>query len=805
MIGKLFHSTGLKTRIIEAIIFAIILTTIVSSGFFYLRTRAIFVKNLQTKGKTICENLSYSAKHSVLTEDTVVLNELVEGVMQTEDVVYVVIQDEEGETLVEKTAVEVPEMTYLKEKARRVRDLDVSSTKDRFANPIYNFSCPIVARKVSLAEMGAIVPELEEEQSSAHIRGTVQVGLTLSNILNSLGTVLEGIILLTLIMIGCGIIFSFGFVRIIMKPIRQMTDAAVRIASGDLTQMVEVKSQDEIGRFARQFNTMTEALKKREEQLSESCKQISTSKEQLEVKVNERTSELSSINVKLAGEIAERSSVQKKLQQHIKQLNCFYGLSKLVEQPQISLGQIFQETVYLIRNAHQYPDSTCVVITFDGIQYKTDNFEKSELSQRAHIKVEGNKAGSIEIYYFGEKGEDVKDPFLKEERDLLGAVADQLGKIAEHKQAEEKLRLFRNQIERSNDCIFVIEPQWGRFLDVNDRACSTLQYTREELLDMTLKDINELIPGESSWQKHIKELKLKGDVILQGRYRRKNATTFFAEASLRYISQEKEDYIIAIARDITERKKAEERQAQLLREVESINQELKDFAYVVSHDLKAPLRGIGTLVNWISTDYADKLDDEGKEQMGLLLRRVDRMHNLIEGVLQYSRVGRVKEEIVQVDLKALVPEVIDMVAAPEKIEITIEDELPTVELEETRIIQVFQNLISNAVKYMDKPQGEIRIGCVEEDGFWKFSIADNGPGIEEKYFERIFKIFQTLSARDEFESTGVGLTVVKKIIEMYNGKIWVQSEHGKGSTFFFTLPKQERKIKDERLEANIIS
>jgi len=804
MIGKLFHSTGLKTKIMEAIIFAIILTTAAGSGFFYVRTRSIIFKNLQKRGETICENLSYSAKYGVLTEDTVVLNELAEGVMQTEDVVYVVIQNEEGKTLVEKTAVEVPDLAHLKQKARRVRGLDISSTTDIFDNLIYNFSCPIVARKVSLAEMGAIVPE-PEEQSSVDIRGTVQVGLTLSNVLNSLGAVLEGIILLTLIMIGCSIIFSFGFVRIIVKPIRQMTDAAVRIASGDLSQMVEVKSQDEIGRFACQFNAMTEALKKREEQLSESCKQISTSKEQLEVKVNERTSELSSINVKLAEEIAEHSSVQKKLQQHIKQLNCFYGLSKLVEQPQISLGQIFQETVYLIRNAYQYPDSTCVGITFDGIQYKTDNFEKTELSQRAHIKVGGNKAGNIEIYYLGEKGEDANDPFLKEERDLLGAVADQLGKIAEHKQVEEKLRLFRNQIERSNDCIFVIEPQWGRFMDVNDRACSTLRYTREELLDMTLKDIDELIPNDSSWQEHIKEIRLKGDVILQGRYRRKDATTFFAEASLRYISHEKEDYVIAIARDITERKKAEERQAQLLREVESINQELKDFAYVVSHDLKAPLRGIGTLVNWISTDYADKLDDEGKEQMGLLLRRVDRMHNLIEGVLQYSRVGRVKEEMVQVDLKTLVPEVIDTVAAPENIEITIEDELPTVGLEETRIIQVFQNLISNAVKYMDKPKGKVRIGCVEEDGFWKFSIADNGPGIEEKYFERIFKIFQTLSARDEFESTGVGLTVVKKIIGMYGGKIWVQSEPGKGSTFFFTLPKQKGKIKDERLEANIIS
>jgi len=253
-----------------------------------------------------------------------------------------------------------------------------------------------------------------------------------------------------------------------------------------------------------------------------------------------------------------------------------------------------------------------------------------------------------------------------------------------------------------------------------------------------------------------------------------------------------------IFRDVTERKKAERRQAQLLEQLEKTNQELKDFAYVVSHDLKAPLRGIHTLANWISTDYADKFDEEGKEQLALLSRRVDRMHNLIDGILQYSRVGRVREEKTQVNLNELVPTIVDMVAPPENITITVENELPVVEFEETRIIQVFQNLLSNAVKYMDKPEGKIEIGCIEEDAFWKFSVKDNGPGIEERYFERIFQMFQTLSPRDEFESTGVGLTLVKKIIELYGGRIWLESKVGIGSTFFFTLSKQE---KDAKLEA----
>jgi signal transduction histidine kinase len=241
--------------------------------------------------------------------------------------------------------------------------------------------------------------------------------------------------------------------------------------------------------------------------------------------------------------------------------------------------------------------------------------------------------------------------------------------------------------------------------------------------------------------------------------------------------------------EIGEREKAELKQSDLVKELEGVNQELKDFAYIASHDLKAPLRAIKTLADWISTDYADKLDQDGQEQLKLLRQRVDRMHNLIDGILQYSRVGRVREKLVEVELNKLLPEIIDMLAPPANIKITVESDLPTVKCEETRITQVFQNLLSNAVKYMDKPEGRIKVLCSEDGEFWKFGIADNGPGIEKKHWERIFKIFQTLAPRDEFESTGIGLTVVKKIVEIYGGKIWLESEVGKGTTFLFTFPK----------------
>ncbi len=262
-------------------------------------------------------------------------------------------------------------------------------------------------------------------------------------------------------------------------------------------------------------------------------------------------------------------------------------------------------------------------------------------------------------------------------------------------------------------------------------------------------------------------------------------------------------------RDVTTRVQAQEKRDHLVAELEEAshrlemaNRELNDFAHVVSHDLKAPLRGIRTVADWIATDCADQLSPEAREQLGLLCQRTDRMQGLIDGILQYSRVGRVPEERVRIDLKELVAQVLDMLAPPANVEITITDELPVVELERTRVFQVFQNLLSNALKYLDKPVGHIAIGCRDDGPCWTFRVADNGPGIDEKYHEKIFELFQTLARSHDGQSTGIGLTLVKKIVEFYGGEVWVESVAGKGSTFFFTLPKMQGEPEDEKLHAS---
>ena len=227
-------------------------------------------------------------------------------------------------------------------------------------------------------------------------------------------------------------------------------------------------------------------------------------------------------------------------------------------------------------------------------------------------------------------------------------------------------------------------------------------------------------------------------------------------------------------------------------ELEFVNKELKDFAYIVSHDLKAPLRGINQLSGWLAQDYADVIDESGKELIQLLMSRVKRMDRLIDGILAYSRAGRIPSGVELIDLAPLIREVIKSLMPPENVNIELETPFPTVSGNATQFVQIFQNLLSNALKFMDKPNGNIRLGCRDEQSRWTFWVADNGPGIAAEHYEKVFQIFQTLRSADEnSQSTGVGLTIVKKIVESSGGKIWIESRVGEGSTFWWTYPQAQ--------------
>ncbi|NOX75468.1 MAG: hypothetical protein GXP17_02395 [Gammaproteobacteria bacterium] len=231
-------------------------------------------------------------------------------------------------------------------------------------------------------------------------------------------------------------------------------------------------------------------------------------------------------------------------------------------------------------------------------------------------------------------------------------------------------------------------------------------------------------------------------------------------------------------------------------ELERINQELDQYAYVVSHDLKAPLRAIANLSEWIEEDIADSLTDDTRKQMSLLRGRVARMDDLINGILQYSRIGRIDNNIESVDVDELLQDIIAGLAVPEGFVIDIAPGMPVFNTARVPLSQVFANLLSNAIKYHHQPeQGHVKVDVREVHAqktngeFYEFSVRDDGPGIAPDYHEKVFAIFQTLNARDKVESTGVGLSIVKKIVDIQGGDITLESAEGKGSTFRFTVPK----------------
>jgi light-regulated signal transduction histidine kinase (bacteriophytochrome) len=226
------------------------------------------------------------------------------------------------------------------------------------------------------------------------------------------------------------------------------------------------------------------------------------------------------------------------------------------------------------------------------------------------------------------------------------------------------------------------------------------------------------------------------------------------------------------------------------------NAELEHFAYIASHDLQEPLRMITSYMQLLERRYSGKLDDDASEFIGYAVDGATRMQGLINGLLAYSRVARQGEKFKTTDCNAVVE------SALENLQVSIEEsgteiergEMPIVMGDETQLVQLFQNLIGNAIKFTDNHKPKIAIHAEQRDGDWLFSVKDNGIGISSENIDRIFMVFQRLHSRKEYPGTGIGLAVCKKIVERHQGQIWVESEPGEGSTFYFTLPMNKRVI-----------
>jgi light-regulated signal transduction histidine kinase (bacteriophytochrome) len=257
-----------------------------------------------------------------------------------------------------------------------------------------------------------------------------------------------------------------------------------------------------------------------------------------------------------------------------------------------------------------------------------------------------------------------------------------------------------------------------------------------------------------------------------------------------------------LATELAERRRAELQLAERNRQLAASNRELDDFAYVASHDLKEPLRGIHNYAGFLLEDYSDRLDDEGRSKLQTLMRLTRRMESLIESLLHYSRVGRVELATGDVDLQRVVEELVESLAitlAESGAEIIVADRLPVVRCDRVRVEEVFRNLVINAIKYNSGSEKRVEIGvvppggeaggvAVSADGPAVLFVRDNGIGIPARHHQVIFEIFKRLHGREAYGGgTGSGLTIVKTVIERHGGRIWVDSRPGEGATFYFTL------------------
>lgn len=390
-------------------------------------------------------------------------------------------------------------------------------------------------------------------------------------------------------------------------------------------------------------------------------------------------------------------------------------------------------------------------------------------------------------------------------RRMIGVLQE----TTESKQAELALRAsesrFRAVFEQAAVGMARLS-RTGNWLQVNQTLCETLGYKADDLVGQPFWEVTD--PADHARDRHYYQQLLSGEarsLRFEKRYLHKDGTPVWTVVTVSTERTENEAAaaFIAVIEDVRALKQTrlelEERAAELEAVngmlamtnalLEKRNAELDQFAYVASHDLKAPLRAIANLSEWIEEDLGTQLPAENKRQLELLRSRVHRMEALIGGLLEYSRVGRRERQVEEVNIDALLADVLDSLSPPESFVVTVPDLPLTLTTNRTALRQVFANLINNAIKHHDRDAGQVHITAKDCGNQIEFAVIDDGPGIDSQYHEKIFTIFQTLKARDEFESTGIGLSVVRKIIETEGGRIWIDSSPGQGSKFYFTWHK----------------
>ena len=382
---------------------------------------------------------------------------------------------------------------------------------------------------------------------------------------------------------------------------------------------------------------------------------------------------------------------------------------------------------------------------------------------------------------------------------LIQLTIDLEDRVAQRTESEEK---FRNLAEAANDAILSAN-SCGKIVYFNPAAERIFSYSPTEIIGQPLTILMPerfRDPHRQGLDRFLRtgEARVIGKTVeLAGR--RKDGTEFPLELSLSSWKTREDTFFTAILSDITERKKSEEalkhQEARERRSVElkRSNDELQQFAYIAAHDLQEPLRMVASYTQLLAKRYKGRLDSDADEFIAYAVDGAHRMQLLIGDLLAYCRVGTTGKELRETSSEAALEQALLNLegAIQESGVVVTHDPLPTVIADGAQLVQLFQNVVGNAIKYRSAELPRVHVSANKNGGNeWIFSMRDNGLGIDPKYFEKIFVMFQRLHGREEFSGTGIGLTVCKKIAERHGGRMWVESEPGKGSTFYFALPEK---------------
>lgn len=371
--------------------------------------------------------------------------------------------------------------------------------------------------------------------------------------------------------------------------------------------------------------------------------------------------------------------------------------------------------------------------------------------------------------------------------------------ITERKRVEEEKNSLMDVLQRSVNEILTFRKETLQIKYINNGGLKNLGYTEEEITGLTILDIQPDFT-EQSFREMIKPLinQEKEKIVFIAMHKRKDGSTYPAESHLQLLKQNDREIFLAIVLDVTERTQSEAIKKQLNEnlekravELQASNSELQRFAYVASHDLQEPLRMVTSFLQLLNKKLAGTLDEKSKTYIDYAVDGAERMKNLIHDLLEYSRVGSMEFKITEVDCNEIMKTLNSFYSLALKEANAILDikPLPVIKAVKPQILQLFQNLVDNALKYNESRPPEIEVGYSEEPTAYQFYVKDNGIGIDPKYFDKIFVVFQRLHNKSEYSGTGIGMSICKKIVSQHGGRIWVESEPGEGTTFYFTIPK----------------